>query len=220
MQRRFAPTAFLLLVAVLLPSPGSSQEPSDYVLAWQGGRNPDRYTVHTFGGEVVRDCDMQLSVEGLHPLSSALRDAPGIQTRILFLDCDDDVLLRRYTETRRRHPLAEDRPVPDGIRLERRLLSELDTLAIPEEVLVKRVTVRRRSGYFSNASERDRVRVTMRSWLRVPRPVAGTRLEEAPLTGRSESTYRYTVIDTIGGGASEIQKNIIARRGLGLPTNF
>ncbi len=38
--------------------------------------------------------------------------------------------------------------------------------------------------------------------------------------GRSESTYRYTVIDTIGGGASEIQKNIIARRGLGLPKNF
>ena len=46
------------------------------------------------------------------------------------------------------------------------------------------------------------------------------RTEDAPMTGRSESTYRYTVIDTIGGGASEIQKNIIARRGLGLPKNF
>ena len=44
--------------------------------------------------------------------------------------------------------------------------------------------------------------------------------EDAPMTGRSESTYRYTVIDTIGGGSSEIQKNIIARRGLGLPKNF
>ncbi|HEX3796446.1 MAG TPA: acyl-CoA dehydrogenase family protein [Acidimicrobiales bacterium] len=43
---------------------------------------------------------------------------------------------------------------------------------------------------------------------------------EAPMAGRSESTYRYTVIDTIGGGASEIQKNIIARRKLGLPKNF
>ena len=42
----------------------------------------------------------------------------------------------------------------------------------------------------------------------------------APMEGRSESTYRYTVIDTIGGGASEIQKNVIARRGLGLPKNF
>src|SRR5690606_5869359 len=46
------------------------------------------------------------------------------------------------------------------------------------------------------------------------------RTEDAPMEGRSESTYRYTVIDTIGGGASEIQKNIIARRGLGLPKNF
>jgi alkylation response protein AidB-like acyl-CoA dehydrogenase len=44
--------------------------------------------------------------------------------------------------------------------------------------------------------------------------------EEAPMKGRAESTYRYTVIDTIGGGASEIQKNIIARRHLGLPKNF
>jgi len=44
--------------------------------------------------------------------------------------------------------------------------------------------------------------------------------EDAPMKGRAESTYRYTVIDTIGGGASEIQKNIIARRKLGLPKNF
>jgi len=44
--------------------------------------------------------------------------------------------------------------------------------------------------------------------------------EEAPMAGRSESTYRYTVIDTIGGGSSEVQKNILARRKLGLPKNF
>ena len=39
----------------------------------------------------------------------------------------------------------------------------------------------------------------------------------APLDGRFERSYRYTVVDTIGGGTSEIQKNIIGRRGLGLP---
>jgi len=44
--------------------------------------------------------------------------------------------------------------------------------------------------------------------------------EGAPLGGRFERSYRYTVVDTIGGGASEIQKNIIARRGLGLPPCF
>jgi alkylation response protein AidB-like acyl-CoA dehydrogenase len=42
----------------------------------------------------------------------------------------------------------------------------------------------------------------------------------APMKGRAESTYRYTVLDTIGGGTSEVQKNIIARRKLGLPKNF
>jgi alkylation response protein AidB-like acyl-CoA dehydrogenase len=44
--------------------------------------------------------------------------------------------------------------------------------------------------------------------------------EEAPIRGRPELSYRYSVIDTVGGGGSEIQKNIIARRKLGLPKNF
>jgi alkylation response protein AidB-like acyl-CoA dehydrogenase len=41
--------------------------------------------------------------------------------------------------------------------------------------------------------------------------------EGAPVGGRFERSYRYTVVDTLGGGTSEIQRNIIARRGLGLP---
>lgn len=41
--------------------------------------------------------------------------------------------------------------------------------------------------------------------------------EDAPASGKWEHSYRATVVDTIGGGSSEIQKNIIARRGLALP---
>lgn len=41
--------------------------------------------------------------------------------------------------------------------------------------------------------------------------------EHAPLDGRFEFTYRYSVVDTVGAGTNEVQRNIIARRGLGLP---
>ncbi len=39
----------------------------------------------------------------------------------------------------------------------------------------------------------------------------------APVDGRFENIYRYSVVDTVGAGTSEVQRNIIARRGLGLP---
>ncbi|MEL0106743.1 MAG: RNase adapter RapZ [Rhodospirillaceae bacterium] len=48
-----------------------------------------------------------------------------ISVTVLFLDCDDEELNRRYTETRHRHPLAADRPVIDGIRHEREIVSDL-----------------------------------------------------------------------------------------------
>lgn len=51
-----------------------------------------------------------------------LRRRPDITARLLFLDCDSETLLRRYTESRRPHPLAPDRPVKDGIGEERKHL--------------------------------------------------------------------------------------------------
>ena len=49
-----------------------------------------------------------------------LRDRPDIGARLLFLECETETLQRRYTESRRPHPLAPDRPVTDGIIEERR----------------------------------------------------------------------------------------------------
>jgi UPF0042 nucleotide-binding protein len=48
-----------------------------------------------------------------------------LDVSLLFLDCDDLALRRRFTETRRRHPLAADRPVTDGIAHERQLMAPL-----------------------------------------------------------------------------------------------
>jgi UPF0042 nucleotide-binding protein len=52
----------------------------------------------------------------------SLRERPALYVRVLFMECSDEVLQRRYTETRRPHPLAVDRTVADGIARERRLL--------------------------------------------------------------------------------------------------
>jgi RNase adapter protein RapZ len=49
-----------------------------------------------------------------------LRERSDISARLLFLECETETLQRRYTESRRPHPLAPDRPVTDGIVEERR----------------------------------------------------------------------------------------------------
>jgi len=54
-----------------------------------------------------------------------LRARPDLALRLLFLDCDSEVLARRFTETRRRHPVAGDRPLADGIQKERLLMRPL-----------------------------------------------------------------------------------------------
>ncbi|MGA3057164.1 MAG: RNase adapter RapZ [Candidatus Limnocylindrales bacterium] len=49
-------------------------------------------------------------------------DGRGIKTRVIFLDARDDVLIRRFSETRHRHPLAGRRGIAGSIAEERRLL--------------------------------------------------------------------------------------------------
>jgi RNase adaptor protein for sRNA GlmZ degradation len=55
-----------------------------------------------------------------------LEKVTGLRPTLLFLDCGNDVLVNRYMETRRRHPLAADgRPLVDGIQAERPLMDPL-----------------------------------------------------------------------------------------------
>ena len=52
-------------------------------------------------------------------------EAGGLDTKVLFLEADEETLLHRYKETRRRHPLARSGRIVDGIREERKLLAPL-----------------------------------------------------------------------------------------------
>jgi len=54
-----------------------------------------------------------------------LKSKEDLDLSLLFLDCSDEIIERRYVETRHRHPLAEDRPISDGIKHERQILQAL-----------------------------------------------------------------------------------------------
>jgi len=85
------------------------------------------------------------------------------QLRMLFVDCDDERLERRYTETRRPHPLAGDRPIMDGIRLERQALSPLRDradLVIDTSLLTAADLKRLLTGHFALEQSGLRVFVT------------------------------------------------------------
>ena len=53
----------------------------------------------------------------------------GHTVEVVFLECSDESLLRRFSETRRRHPLSPDGSVAEGIAHERKVLSVLQGLA-------------------------------------------------------------------------------------------
>jgi UPF0042 nucleotide-binding protein len=59
----------------------------------------------------------------------ALRTLRGLSPVLIFLEASDAALVRRFSETRRPHPLALDRPVVDGIREERALLAPIRAMA-------------------------------------------------------------------------------------------
>ncbi len=87
-----------------------------------GGRGDDADRPLAIGiGAQTRDFDPDRLIR----LINRLRSDDGHDIGTLFLDCAGAELERRYSETRRRHPLALDRPAADGIAQERELLAPL-----------------------------------------------------------------------------------------------
>ncbi|HEY4144189.1 RNase adapter RapZ [Pinirhizobacter sp.] len=94
----------------------------------QGEHGPQ---THIAVGVDVRNREADLS-----RMPSVLSDiaATGVEVHLIFLDSRDDVLIKRYSETRRRHPLSsEGLSLADAIARERKLLRPLS--AIAERVL-------------------------------------------------------------------------------------
>jgi len=83
--------------------------------------------------------------EALQQVLEAL-DRDGVAHRVLFLEADQDTLLTRYKETRRRHPLAPGGSVQEGITRERQLLGPIKqhAEAIIDSTGLKASTLRRK----------------------------------------------------------------------------
>lgn len=66
--------------------------------------------------------------ETLHESLSYLRQE-NYKYEVLYLDCDDDVLVKRYKMTRRNHPLAKNMQISEGIKIERQIMEELKEIS-------------------------------------------------------------------------------------------
>lgn len=58
-----------------------------------------------------------------------LKADKSLAAQLLFIDCNDAILQQRFTETRRVHPMAVDRPVADGVLLERQMMADIKNAA-------------------------------------------------------------------------------------------
>src|SRR5438132_6660655 len=91
----------------------------------------------------------------------------GHKLEVVFFDAADDALLRRYSETRRRHPLSPEGTVQEGIVQERRVLAQLRGLA-DEIIDTTRMTVHElrdaMTARFGGASAEELLNVTLLSF--------------------------------------------------------
>jgi RNase adapter protein RapZ len=69
------------------------------------------------------------TLQALPDIYSGLKNQEGIDVSLWFLEASDAALIRRFSETRRPHPLNPDRPIADSITHERQLLAPIRELA-------------------------------------------------------------------------------------------
>lgn len=89
-----------------------------------------KFTELSSQSEGVKQVAFVVDVRGgrfFNDLSRALEELTnqGIKHNILFLEAGDNVLIRRFKESRRKHPLAHKGPLPEAIKLEKQMLQEL-----------------------------------------------------------------------------------------------
>src|SRR6266498_3563569 len=90
-----------------------------------------------------------------------LRKMPRLNPILIFLEASHNALVRRFSETRRPHPLAQNRPVSEGIRDERARLNVIRDLA-DEIVDTSDMTVHELRQFFMGLSrERSRARLVI-----------------------------------------------------------
>ena len=78
---------------------------------------------------VVADVRERSFIHEFPPMWRRLTAVPGLKPTLVFLEASDASLLRRYSETRRPHPLAPDRPVAEALQQERRMLDRIRQMA-------------------------------------------------------------------------------------------
>ena len=78
---------------------------------------------------IVVDVREGLQLSDFPTVFRRVRRIRGLKPLLIYLDADDDTLVRRFSETRRPHPLAHDRPILEGIREERQMLRPIRGMA-------------------------------------------------------------------------------------------
>lgn len=142
------------------------------------------------------------------PIFRRLRAMRGLRPRLIFLEASDEVLVRRFSETRRPHPLARRGSVAEAIRDERRRLAPIRALAdqiVDTTALTVHELRRIFRGLSRDSSTAGRLAVTLQSFgfkhglpmdadlvfdVRcLPNPYFVPRLRS--LTGRDRAVVRY-----------------------------